>query len=233
MDTSPERVCLRCSKPIEAERKIAKYCRECASEIHREAINRPHVKTCIDCGIKFNTPTLSSRVVRCPECQMAYNAIRIRDRSLAYLHGQNRKIGGSYPCILCGQTFVLASPAQRKCPECAGRKRPRGSVIAAKTCPQCGAAMDSDRALCAKCSHAYLITQPVKHPHPDQRPRQTRYCIDCGAEITASTHGNVKYCSACNKKRKTAREIASRKKRLARLALEKTQNQEDYPNDLQ
>ncbi len=105
------KMCKRCHKQFETDRKGVYMCPSCSAEIRRGVIYRQRV--CMDCGTSYMGYPKSKR---CQSCQRTAN----RERERRYhATGPARHIGDTDICQSCGTEYVVQSGRQRYCKACA------------------------------------------------------------------------------------------------------------------
>lgn len=146
-------------------------------------------RTCRQCGRSFLG---GPRAWHCPECREArklesYKKYAKKGRKA------DRPLGSIDKCVICGKEYVVNSARQKYCPDCAY-----------------DAVREVDRPMSKVWNAEHKDTY---YPKKNEKRRKKRYCVICGALITAKTATVTCDNPECKKERIHQRQRAADAKR--------------------
>ena len=158
------------------------------ADIDGPAVVKPRV--CQQCGATFEG---GPRAMYCPACRL----VRRREadkRFRAKGRKADRPLGSIDLCARCGREYIVNSSHQKYCPSCAPH-----------------AIREADRASSRAWNQAHKETL---YQAKNEKRRKKRYCIICGALITAKTATITCDDPECKRERARQRDRAAYARRM-------------------
>ena len=148
-------------------------------------------RVCRQCGARFPG---GPRAWYCPDCRLA----RRREADRRYREKgrkADRPLGSTDICERCGKPYVVKSARQRYCPACAYE-----------------AVREADRPASRAWNQAHKAEY---YPAKNASRRKERFCVICGAPITAKT-STITCSPACKQRRNRQRNQAAEARRAGK-----------------